>query len=140
MAEDVTGIIDIPPPLPTEGIEDISFQFSQLTEKFSRMIDTIMTLDTEGEILLSYLKNLASVGDIIVDQSPFLVVIKEGNTFISVNKNYVAATGYTRREIETQDPVLYFSSQAAQVKARLESLNNVPHYNDSFRMRRKDGQ
>lgn len=64
--------------------------------------------------------------------------MKQGDTYVSVNKNYVAITGYSLQELE-QNPELYIGSQAEQVNARLESLAKVEHYYDSFRMLRRDG-
>lgn len=64
-----------------------------------------------------------------MDQGPFFIVIKKGDTFITANKAYVAATGYTIQELE-QNPRLYLASQNDQVNARLASLRNTEHYYD----------
>lgn len=76
-------------------------------------------------------------------------MVKEGNTYVSVNKSYVAATGYSLEEL-LGNPKLYYADQEEQVDARIMSLQKRndendafyeerKHYHDMFRMRRKDG-
>jgi hypothetical protein len=53
------------------------------------------------------LDHIAQIGDIIVDEGPFLIVIKRGTEFITMNKSYIASTGgYSVAELK-ENPPLY---------------------------------
>lgn len=45
------------------------------------------------------LAKIANIGDIIVDQSPFYIAIKQGEDFITMNPMYIATTGYEEDQI-----------------------------------------
>ncbi|MDD5376963.1 MAG: PAS domain S-box protein [Candidatus Gracilibacteria bacterium] len=152
VAEDVSGVReeDIPAPLSLDAVDNIPFLFAQSAEKFKARIEKIIIpLPTDMKIPLAELQKLSQVADIIVDKGPFFVVVKEGDRYISVNQNYVAATGYSLEELE-KNPKLYYADQNDQVNARIMSLQKKnedndefyqerTHYHDTFRMRRKDG-
>lgn len=78
--------------------------------------------------------------------------MKEGDIFISVNKNYVATTGYSLRELMFDEPQLYFENTSGDesennlvdekknVLAHIKMLKNDAHYHGSFQMLRKNGR
>lgn len=68
IAEDITGIRDIPVPFSLRDIEEIPFLFSEFTKRFSIAVEKIVALDPYTEELLKKLQNISRVGDIIVDK------------------------------------------------------------------------
>lgn len=70
------------------------------------------------------LAKIANIGDIIVDQGPFCIVMKQGNDFITMNPAYVATSGYSVDQLllpEIQDR-LYSKSEKAFIQANIATL------------------
>jgi len=141
VAEDVTGIAleNIPQPIVTDMVQDIPFHFTQLTDSFCKTIEDIITIPPSVDLFLKQLKYFAHIGDIIVDKWPFLITIKQGDVFVSMNKNYVATTGYACSELDIQNPILYWKNEKELINKRIASLHTEGHYYDTFRMLTKDG-
>lgn len=132
VAEDVTEIDDIKPLFSTEGIEGLPFGFHSLVQELRKRVENIMESTFDLQSSLEELSYLSYIWDVIVDEGPFFVVIKQGDVFLTVNKSYVAASGYTLEELQDPRTNLYKWGEQGVVTAYVNSLKNTGHYHGLF--------
>lgn len=142
IAEDLTDMNPIIPLFSTEGVQGIPFGFYNLVytlrENITKILEPSIVREQELESFLNKLSYISSIGDMIVDEGPFFIVIKWGEDFLTVNKSYVAATGYSLNELQDSKTHLYRTEEEACIEWYLKSLKRMGHYHGFFDLRRKD--